>query len=158
MKSCKRGEQMMSNEVGIITVNDDQGDVLAIVIKKEFHQDGIKFVTPDDYSQQIAYMHHQKGHIILPHIHNMVKREILFTKEVLVIKEGKVRCDFYNDNQEYLKSIIISSGDIILLVSGGHGFECLEETIMVEIKQGPYAGENDKTRFSAYSGEIRLEE
>lgn len=124
-----------------------QKEILAIIIRDDFDTEGIDFVTPGDYSQQLAYMHHPKGHVILPHIHKKVKREILYTREVLFIKSGKIRCDFYSDDKNYLKSIILYSGDIILLVSGGHGFECLEETKMVEVKQGPYVGEDDKVRF-----------
>lgn len=126
---------------------DDAGKTLAIVIKHDFDEKGITFCTPDDYSQQMAYMHHEAGHVILPHVHNEVKREVLYTKEVLVIKKGRLRCDFYTDGHEYIKSIELVSGDVILLASGGHGFVCLEETEMYEIKQGPYAGEKDKTRF-----------
>ena len=134
----------------IETINDEKGNVLAIVVRASYDKNGITFVTPDDYSQQLAYMHHPKGHIIKPHIHNVVKREILYTKEVLIIKKGKLRCDFYSEDKKYLKSIVIETGDVILLVSGGHGFECIEETQMLEVKQGPYAGENDKERFEPH--------
>lgn len=134
----------------INTICDQNGVTLAIIVKHNYDKPGISFVTPDDFSQQLAYMHHPKGHVILPHVHNEVKREVLYTKEVLVIKKGKLRCDFYTDNQEYLESVILEDGDVILLASGGHGFECLEETLMYEIKQGPYAGENDKTRFEPH--------
>ncbi len=130
---------------------DDNGNVLAIVIKNNYDKKGITFCTPDDYSQQMAYMHHDAGHVILPHVHNEVKREVLYTKEVLVIRKGKLRCDFYTDSHEYIKSVVLESGDVILLASGGHGFVCLEETEMYEIKQGPYAGEMDKTRFEPVS-------
>jgi len=128
-------------------IYDNAGKTLAIVIKHDFDEKGITFCTPDDYSQQMAYMHHPAGHVILPHVHNKVKREVLYTKEVLVIRKGRLRCDFYTDDHEYIKSIELESGDVILLASGGHGFVCLEETEMYEIKQGPYAGEADKTRF-----------
>lgn len=131
----------------MLNILDEEGRILAIVIKNDYDKKGITFCTPDDFSQQLAYMHHDKGHVILPHVHNEVKREVLFTKEVLVIKKGKLRCDFYKDNHDYIKSIVLESGDVILLASGGHGFACLEETEMYEIKQGPYAGEMDKTRF-----------
>ncbi|WP_035771416.1 hypothetical protein [Butyrivibrio sp. FCS006] len=130
---------------------DDSGKTLAIVIKHDYDKPGITFCTPDDFSQQLAYMHHPVGHVILPHVHNEVKREVLFTKEVLVLKKGRLRCDFYTDAHEYIKSIELVGGDVILLASGGHGFVCLEETEMYEIKQGPYAGEMDKTRFEAVS-------
>lgn len=143
----------------IETIKDADSNVQAIIIRESYDKEGITFVTPDDYSQQVAYMHHPKGHIILPHVHNEVKREILYTKEVLVIKKGKLRCDFYSDMREYLKSVIINAGDIILLVSGGHGFECLEETMMLEVKQGPYAGEMDKIRFEPYkAGDYKFED
>lgn len=125
--------------------NDDE--IRAIIVRNSYSKPGITFVTPDDYSQQLAYMHHPKGHVILPHVHNEVKREVLYTKEVLIIKDGKLRCDFYDEKRTYEKSIVIGKGDVILLVSGGHGFKCLEEVEMLEVKQGPYAGEGDKTRF-----------
>ena len=138
-------------------IKDNNEKTLAIVVKSNYDKPGITFVTPDDYSQQLAYMHHPKGHVILPHIHNIVKREILYTKEALIVKKGKVQCDFYSEDKHYLKSIIIETGDVLLLVSGGHGFKCLEETEMFEVKQGPYAGENDKIRFDPQNNQIKQE-
>jgi hypothetical protein len=126
--------------------------ILAIIIRHNYSTQGINFFTPDDFSQQLAYMNHPKGKIIQPHVHNIVKREVLYTKEVLVIKKGRLRTDFYTDDQEYICSNILETGDIILLAAGGHGFEMLEDTEMYEIKQGPYAGENDKTRFTSKKG------
>lgn len=134
----------------ITEIKADDGMLLALIVRHDYDKAGISFFTPDDFSQQLAYMHHPAGHVILPHVHNEVRREVLYTKEVLVIKKGKMRCDFYSDDKEYLKSEIVSSGDVILLANGGHGFECMEETEMFEIKQGPYAGENDKTRFEPH--------
>lgn len=122
--------------------------ILAIILRKTYYSEGIQFFTPDDYAQQLAYMNRPEGYIITPHIHNIFKREVYITQEVLIIKTGKVRVDFYDDNQIYLKSLILEQGDIILLASGGHGFEMLESTEIIEIKQGPYAGEDDKRRFT----------
>lgn len=138
----------------LFEVRDNNNSVLAIVIRSEYDTKGINFITPDDYSQQMAYMHHEKGHVILPHVHNEVKRDIYYTKEVLIIKHGKIRCDLYDNEKKYIKSLLLKDGDVILLVSGGHGFECLKETSMIEIKQGPYVGEGDKTRFNPYEGRI----
>ena len=70
------------------------------------------------------------------------------TEEVLFIKKGKLRVDFYDEYEDYLESRVLNGGDVLLLVSGGHGFKALEELEMVEVKQGPYAGDNDKTRFT----------
>jgi len=121
--------------------------LVAIIISNEYRESGIHFFTPDDFSQQLAYMHHPAGKIIQPHVHNKVIRKVKYTQEVLVIRKGKIRVDFFTDHREYLESTILETGDIILLASGGHGFEMLEETEMIEIKQGPYAGDEDKIRF-----------
>ena len=121
---------------------------LGIIINREYKSEGISFFTPDDFSQQLAYMNRPKGYVITPHLHNAVVREVHYTQEVLFIKSGKVRVDFYDDNRVYLESRILMSGDVIMLAHGGHGFEMIEASEIIEVKQGPYAGENDKTRFS----------
>jgi len=125
------------------------GKLLAIIICHTYHEPGIHFLTPNDFSQQLAFMHHPVGKQIPPHVHNPVPREVQLTQEVLFIKRGKLRVDFYDDDRNYLESRVIEAGDTILLASGGHGFEVLEELEMIEVKQGPYAGEGDKTRFEA---------
>ena len=121
--------------------------LLAIIIKSSFNQAGIHFFTPNELSQQLAYMHYPIGKIIPPHVHNSVVREVKYTQEVIFIKKGRLRVDFYNKQQKYLESRILESGDVILLVTGGHGFEVIDEIEMLEVKQGPYVGEQDKTRF-----------
>lgn len=126
---------------------------LAIIIKSNYQKDGIEFFTPNEYSQQLAYMSHKKGKKIDAHIHNKVTRDVHLTQEVLVIRKGKLRVDFYTQEQVYLESSILESGDVILLAGGGHGFEVLEDLEMIEIKQGPYLGDEDKTRFEHISKE-----
>lgn len=127
------------------------GNLLAIIIRTQFQENGIKFFTPDDFPQQLAYMKHPKGYAIPPHVHNIVPRKVEFTQEVLFIKSGKVRVDFYDDNKQYLESRIINQSDVILLAHGGHGFKMLEESEIIEVKQGPYVGKEDKVRFDCVS-------
>ena len=122
--------------------------LLAIIIPHDFSAPGVNFLTPHNLSQQLAFIHHPSGKIIDPHCHNPVSREVLFTQEVLVIKKGVLRVDFYDKRQKYLECRTLRAGDVILLTECGHGFEVLEEVEMIEVKQGPYAGDNDKTRFS----------
>lgn len=125
-----------------------QGDqILAIIIRANFKKEGIEFVTPDDYSQQLAYMNRPEGYRIQPHVHNPVRRELNDTMEVLFIRSGRVQIDFYDQEKNHLEDREVATGDTVLLTSGGHGFTMLESTEMIEVKQGPYAGENDKTRF-----------
>ena len=120
---------------------------LALIIRSSFYKEGIEFFTPSAYSQQIGYMNRPAGYVISPHVHNPVQREVHYTKEVLFIRSGRVRVDFYSEAQAYLESVVLEAGDVILLAYGGHGFEMLEPTEMIEVKQGPYAGDLDKTRF-----------
>lgn len=129
------------------------GKLLAIIIKSGFKEKGIHFFTQNDLSQQLAYMNHPSGKIIEPHVHNPVPREVQYTQEVLFIKSGKIRVDFYDEGQKYLESRILEGGDVILLATGGHGFEVLEEIEMIEVKQGPYVGEEDKKRFTGIANE-----
>lgn len=124
------------------------GICLALVLRSSYSAEGIEFFTPDNFSQQLGYMNRSKGHVIPPHVHNPVTRDVSYTKEVLFIKSGKVRVDFYTDKQSYLESRVLKQGDFILLAFGGHGFEMLERSEIIEVKQGPYAGEADKTRFT----------
>ena len=129
-------------------------EVYATILRADFHSEGIEFFTPDHFSQQLGYMNRPKGYVIPPHVHNPVAREVQFTKEVLIIRSGMVRVDFYDDDQNYLESRILNKGDIVLLAFGGHGFEMLEASEIVEVKQGPYAGESDKTRFEGIDGAL----
>ena len=125
-----------------------QTEVLAIIVRRNFHKKGIHFFTSNDLSQQLAYMSHPTGKEIQPHVHKKVQREVQFTQETLFIRKGKLKVDFYSVDQEYLESRILESGDVILLIKGGHGFEVLEDLEMFEVKQGPYAGDADKIKFT----------
>ena len=123
--------------------------ILSIIIRKNYKAKGIEFFTPDDFSQQLAYMHREKDYVIATHVHNVVQRDVQLTQEVLVIKSGKVRVDYYDDDRNYIESRVLLEGDVVLLASGGNGFEMLDDSEILEIKQGPYAGELDKVRFKA---------
>jgi len=129
-------EQIYSNDL-----------LLGIIIRTNFSHNGIKFFTDDQSSQQLGYMNRPKDYVIPPHRHNIVQRSVHLTQEVLLIKNGKVRVDFYDNEQQYYKSYILEKGDVILLSDGGHGFKMLEQSEIIEIKQGPYCGERDKVRF-----------
>jgi len=133
--------------------------ILSVIIRANYKAEGIKFFTPNEFSQQLGYMNRPKGYVIEPHVHNIVQREVKLMKEVLLIRSGKVRVDFYDDDRNYLESRILLKGDVILLALGGHGFEMLEPTEMIEVKQGPYVGDQDKTRFQSISADkIKLKE
>lgn len=121
---------------------------IAMIIRAEYDEPGIQFFTPPNFSQQLAFMKHPQGHKIAPHIHNMITRQVLYTQEVLFIRKGKVRVNLYDSSRTPIGHRILETGDLILLCGGGHSFEMIEETSMIEVKQGPFAGDGDKTRFS----------
>ena len=127
------------------------GTVFALIVRKEPVEPGIHFFTPGHYSQQLGCMRHPAGHVIEPHIHNPVPRAVHITLEALFLRKGRLRVDFYAEAGTYLESRELGAGDVILLVAGGHGFEVLEEVEMIEVKQGPYIGEADKTRLTRIS-------
>jgi mannose-6-phosphate isomerase-like protein (cupin superfamily) len=125
---------------------------IALIIRAGYNEPGIHFFTPGSFSQQVAYMKHPKGHKISPHVHNMVTRQVLYTQEVLMIRHGCVKVKLFASDREYIGDRILRAGDLILLCGGGHSFEMLEETAMIEVKQGPFAGDGDKTRFEEGCG------
>jgi hypothetical protein len=135
----------------------DKEEILAIILRADYSASGIQFFTPDAFSQQLAYMRHPAGKMIEAHCHVALPRNVEYTQEVLVLRRGVLRVDFYRGDQSYLESRILRAGDVILLAHGGHGFEVLEEIEMIEIKQGPYSGVGEKTRFPAIAKEqLRL--
>lgn len=134
----------MKNNIEKIIID---GKLLAIVLRADFKKEGVEFFTPSDYTQQLAYMNRPKGYVVKAHMHNAVKREILFTRETLLIRSGKIRVDFYSDNKEYAESRILQAGDVLLIVGGGHGFEFIEAGEIIEVKQGPYFEEKDAVKF-----------
>jgi hypothetical protein len=148
----------MSTESGDSQVEEivEGPKLLAIIVSHRFNANGIHFFTSNELSQQLAYMRHPAGRVIAPHVHNPVRREVHYTQEVLLIKRGRLRVDFYTESQTYLTSRVLEAGDVVLLATGGHGFEVLEEIEMIEVKQGPYAGDSDKTRFNPVSEAERV--
>lgn len=123
------------------------GNLCAIILFSSYDEQGIQFFTPPNYSLQFGSMSYSAGKTILAHKNNPIKREISLTMETLFVRKGKVRVDFYTDKGEYRRSRVLGPGDVILIVGGGHGFEVLEDLNMVEVKQGPYAGEASRTRL-----------
>ena len=120
---------------------------IALIIRAGYDEPGIQFFTPLNFSQQVAFMRHPAGHKISAHVHNLQLRQVLYTQEVLFLRRGKVKINLYDSNKKPICSKTLREGDLILLCGGGHSLEMLEESSMIEVKQGPYTGEGDKTRF-----------
>ena len=119
----------------------------AIVIRHDFSVNGIEFYSPSSFSQQLGLMTRPTGYRVPAHRHNIVSRTISVTQEVLLIRSGICRVNLFNENDEIEHSIELSSGDVILLAHGGHEVIMVSDCDIVEVKQGPYAGDQDKTQF-----------
>jgi hypothetical protein len=126
--------------------------VIALVVRAGFDEPGTRFLTPPDFTQQLAVMKHPAGTRIRAHAHAPVRRRGVRTQEVVLIRKGRVRATLYSSRRERLCSPVLVEGDIILLCGGGHAFEMLEESVMVEVKQGPYDGPAEKIEFESSRG------
>ncbi|MCJ7611026.1 MAG: hypothetical protein MUP19_02090 [Candidatus Aminicenantes bacterium] len=123
------------------------GQIYASILKKGFDRPGANFFTPGEFSQQLGLLQHDRGKIVERHRHRLVKREIFRTQEVLVFLSGRVRVELYDDETQLLETVVLEAGDAILLARGGHRLEVLEPAKIIEVKQGPYAGFDDKEFF-----------
>ena len=147
---------MDQNIKSVLWINGVNGNQLCLIVRSWFSVSGIDFLTPDTFGQQVAYMNRPKGQVIQAHIHEPISRTLIGTQEVLYIRKGRIRVDFYESDRTYVSSMILGAGDLMLLSTGGHGFEVLEDIDMIEIKQGPFAEGRDKTRFVPEPHEIRF--
>ena len=125
----------------------DGEHLIALIVPAGYKAEGLEFFTDRSFSQQLGYMRRARGYVIEPHVHNKVHRDVEYTQEVLILRKGRLRVDLYDRECRFLAQRILGPGDIILLASGGHGFEMLDEVELVEVKQGPYTPTDDKTRF-----------
>jgi hypothetical protein len=126
---------------------EDQGKPIALIVRREYEKPGVSFFSPYEFSQQLGILLHPAGHEIKPHVHNLIARDVRVTQEVLHVIAGKLEITLYNDRREFLTSRILHPGDTILLAYGGHGIRVLEPCKVLEVKQGPYAGRDDKEFF-----------
>ncbi|MFH0786409.1 MAG: hypothetical protein V2B13_02210 [Pseudomonadota bacterium] len=123
------------------------GKPIAIIVRNEFKQPGVTFFSPFEFSQQLGILVHPPGHEVKAHVHNVIARDVRVTQEVLHIIEGKVEITLFTENKQYITSRLLTTGDTVLLAFGGHGIKIVQPSKILEVKQGPYAGKEDKEFF-----------
>lgn len=130
-------------------ITDPDGSTQAIILYALHHmaRPGVQWFSDPGDRLQVAAMRHPRGHVIAPHCHNPVIRTTEGTSEVLFVRRGRLAADFYRMDGTRLASRMLEAGDVLILLAGGHGFRCLEETELWEVKSGPYVGAADKTRL-----------
>jgi mannose-6-phosphate isomerase-like protein (cupin superfamily) len=120
---------------------------LAYIIRAEMAPEKTTFLTPSELNLQVGFVVYPAGGEVARHLHRPLERHIVGTSEVLVVKEGRCQMDIYDDDRRLVATRELRKGDIMLMVGGGHGFRMLEDTVLLEVKQGPYTGLDEKERF-----------
>jgi uncharacterized protein with PhoU and TrkA domain len=123
------------------------GRTLAYIIRAEISPKKTTFLTPSDFKQQVGFVVYPAGGEIERHVHLPLERHLVGTSEVIIVRRGRCEIDIYDDMREFVTSRELRPGDIMLMVAGGHGFRMLEDTVLLEVKQGPYTGVDEKERF-----------
>jgi quercetin dioxygenase-like cupin family protein len=124
-----------------------EGRTLCVIVRATPLPKATTFFTPDDFNMQVGNIVYPAGGEIPRHTHRKVTRSVAGTSEVLVVQKGRVLLDLYTDDREFVCSRELAQGDVLVLVAGGHGFRVLEDTVLLEVKQGPYGGLQEKDRF-----------
>jgi hypothetical protein len=123
------------------------GQPLCYILRVSLNPQRTTFFTPAEFKQQVGFVVYPAGGQITRHVHRPVERHLVGTSEVLVVKKGRCEIDIYNDERKLVATRELLAGDIMLMVGGGHGFRMLEDTVLIEVKQGPYTGIDEKERF-----------
>ena len=118
-----------------------------ILTEKKTFKKGVNFLTPSHLTLQLGFIKHKSSTYIKPHTHKNYLRRIKKTTEILFIKNGSIRVDFYS-KKKYLFSKVVSKNKILILLEGSHGFKILKNCSIIEVKQGPFSLSMDKERFN----------
>jgi mannose-6-phosphate isomerase-like protein (cupin superfamily) len=128
-------------------------ELIAIIVSHKHQPESTEFVTTPDQTMQVGFVKYPKGGKIQPHLHRHLERHIVGTGEVLFVRTGRVEVFLYDNQRQPVAQRVLEQGDLLLLISGGHGFHMLEDTVLLEVKQGPYIGLDEKERFEDDSGQ-----
>lgn len=120
---------------------------VAYVVRAEATATTTAFFTGTDATFQAGFVVHPAGTAIVPHAHLPVVRTVVGTSEVLMVRQGRCIVDVYGDDRSLVASRELGTGDLVIFVGGGHGIRLLEDTVFLEIKQGPYGGRAETERF-----------
>jgi hypothetical protein len=126
----------------------DHGVILAYVARSGPIPTHTAYLTPDECSLQVGHVVYPAGSEIPRHMHLPLERHLIGSGEVIIVQRGRCEVDVYSDDRRVVATRELGVGDILIAVSGGHGFRVHEDTVLLEIKQGPYPGDAvEKERF-----------
>lgn len=128
-------------------IRGGQGEEIAYLVRSEYRPGATTFVTPPEHKQQVGFIVYPEGGEVARHRHKKLPRNLVGTSEVVVIKKGRCEIDLYGTDGAHIATRELAEGDLILILDGGHAMRMLEDTMLLEVKQGPYAGVDDKEHF-----------
>lgn len=120
---------------------------LAYIVRAQFAPAKTQFMTPNEFNQQVGFIVYPEGGVIPRHVHRRIERKVFSTSEVLILRSGRCEMDVYDNDKQLVATRELSQGDVVILISGGHGFRVTEDAVFLEVKQGPYTGLEEKERF-----------
>ncbi len=123
------------------------GQCLACIIRGRLAPSSTQFVTPNDWGQQVGFIVYKAGSEIARHRHRPLERRIVGTSEVLVVRRGCCEVDLFTESGTLVGTRRLQVGDVIVIVSGGHRYRMVEDTVLLEVKQGPYTGVDEKEYY-----------
>lgn len=134
--------------MNVIEKIEQNGTLFAFIFRKELAVgDGVKFLTPSDYPLQLGVIERKKGYGFRPHIHVDMHYEVNTTQEFLYIEKGILKVTVYDHDWKVIHTAELRAGDFFFSVTGGHSFEVIEDVRLIEVKQGPYPGDQYAKRF-----------
>ena len=125
----------------------DGDTLIAYIVRAEKMPKQTEFVTPHEVKQQVGFIVYPKGGEVVRHTHIPLERHLVGTSEVLLVRKGLLEMDLYTETKKWMGTWVLREGDLVLLIAGGHGFRFLEDSVLLEIKQGPYTGLAEKETF-----------
>ena len=137
----------MTAESGHFEVIAKDGVELCYIIRADLAPDATTFITPPHFKQQVGFVAYPAGGEVQRHVHLPLERHLVGTSEVLLVRRGHCVMDVFDDDKNLVVSREVREGDVVLMVGGGHGFRMLEDTLFLEVKQGPYLECEEKERF-----------
>lgn len=115
--------------------------LVAVRIKK--FKTGIASLSDSDQPLQVLIHNRKKGSHTKAHLHKPIQRITQTLQECLIILKGKIKIDFYTPDKKIFKSMYAYEDEVIIFVSGGHAVHVLDDSEIVEVKNGPFIEDRD---------------
>ena len=123
--------------------------LLHIIVRKEDLTPGRVEVVSEEHFIQCALLNMEKDKTFKPHKHIWKNRtRDVIAQESWIVVQGKVKCTFFDIDDNIIAEPILEPGDASFTLEGGHTYTILEDdTLVYEYKTGPYEGQELDKEF-----------